>query len=224
MNIKCLVLYGSCARGDQNTSSDIDLFAIHDQDEYRMYINGNINIALYSEKKAFEIMESGNLFGLHIKEEGKLMFNDSIFNEMRASFKYKDSYSEEISVASTLGRFILKEQKIIKNSALLNKRLSWCVRTILIAKSAEMKEPVFSKFDISKKFSCLKVSESVISSLIDLKKVTTKDEKMVNLSTVFFEHFSPIDEYNNIPIDSNYFLRKTVSKLLSDKNCSVYNY
>ncbi|CFR30732.1 nucleotidyltransferase domain-containing protein [Yersinia frederiksenii] len=224
MNIKCLALYGSCARGDQDASSDIDFFSIHDQNEYRMYINGNFNIALYPERKAFEIMRDGNLFALHIKEESRPIFNQEMLNNLKDCFEYKDSYCEEISIASTLGRFILNEHNKIKNFALLNKRLSWCVRTILIARSAEIKEPVFSKDDISRKFSCLKVNESVIGSLIDLKKKHTKEKRSVNLARVFFEHFSPINEYKSIPIESNFFLRKTVSKLLSDNNNSDCNY
>ncbi|WP_447888294.1 anti-phage Hailong system nucleotidyltransferase HalB [Serratia fonticola] len=216
MNIKCLALYGSCARGDQDASSDIDFFAIHDQNEYRMYINGNFNMALYPEKKAFEIMNDGNLFALHIKEESKSIFNYELLNDLKDSFKYKDSYCEDISIASTLGRFIISEQKKIKNFALLNKRLSWCVRTILIAKSADMKEPVFSKGDISKKFSCLKVNGSVIDFLIELKKENTENKKAINFARVFLEHFAPINEYNNVPIENNFFLRKTVNKLLSD--------
>lgn len=150
MAILALALYGSSARGDNNELSDVDLFAITDDDEYRMLVDGKINMACYPLPLALERAKDGDLFILHICTEAKEIYAFSgEFQQLKTTYCYKETYSREIAHASDLAWFLVDTGSHFRNFTLLNKRIAWCVRTILIAKSAEIKTPCFAASDLS---------------------------------------------------------------------------
>ncbi|WP_366919240.1 nucleotidyltransferase domain-containing protein [Burkholderia seminalis] len=145
MSILALALYGSRARADQNPDSDVDLFAITSETDYKMIVRNNINIACYPRDLAHTRAENGDLYMLHIVREAKDLFDyTGELSKLRDKFKYKSNYELEIQLASDLAWFILDTEKTFRNYTLFNRRIAWCVRTILIALSAEARAPVFS--------------------------------------------------------------------------------
>ncbi|MDN7934976.1 nucleotidyltransferase domain-containing protein [Burkholderia metallica] len=145
MSILALALYGSRARADQNPDSDVDLFAITSETDYRMIVRNNINIACYPRDLAHTRAENGDLYMLHIVRESKDLFDyTGELSKLRDKFKFKPNYESEIQMASDLAWFILDAESIFRNYTLFNRRIAWCVRTILIALSAEARKPVFS--------------------------------------------------------------------------------
>ncbi|RAS15832.1 nucleotidyltransferase domain-containing protein [Paraburkholderia bryophila] len=145
MAILALALYGSRAREDQQPDSDVDLFAVTDDSEYRMVVQANINMACYPRDLAIQRAESGDLFVLHIALEAKPLFDLSgEIDAICASFNYKDNYAQEICLASDLAWFLFGHAESFRDYTFYNRRVAWCVRTILIAKSAEMRRPVFA--------------------------------------------------------------------------------
>lgn len=74
-----------------------------------------------------------------------MRFNPKIFDELKNEFQYKENYNIDIATAFYLANVILNEKDNISNWAVANKRISWCVRTILISISVENRKPVFSK-------------------------------------------------------------------------------
>jgi hypothetical protein len=145
MTITALVLYGSCARGDNDANSDVDLFALTTEDDYRMVIKSKINLAMYPKTVAFDMAKRGELFILHVVEEGKsLMDFSGDFQLLKDSFVYRKSYGIETSKAGSLGWGIAHFGRSVGNQALVNQRIAWCVRTILIGKAAESKVAIFS--------------------------------------------------------------------------------
>lgn len=145
MNISTLVLYGSCARGDNNSTSDVDLFALTTSDDYRMVVKSKINLAMYPKSLAIDMAKRGELFMLHIVEEGKPLIDlNGEFRSLRESFVYRKSYAHEISNAGGLGWAIRRFGSSVRNQALVNRRIAWCVRTVLIAKAAEEEKAIFS--------------------------------------------------------------------------------
>lgn len=145
MTILALALYGSRARGDNSEQSDVDLFAITDEHEYRMMVNGKINVACYPFPLALERAAEGDLFILHICSEAKELYQSfGELNELKSTFCYKENYFLEVSRASDLAWFLVESGSDFRNFTLLNKRIAWCVRTILIAKSAQTKDPCFA--------------------------------------------------------------------------------
>ncbi|KJV49916.1 hypothetical protein VH86_01780 [Pantoea sp. BL1] len=203
-NIKCLVLFGSHARGDHDLHSDIDLLGIDNSYDYGVTSIKTTNLSLYSEEKLTEMMAQGDLFALHLKEEGICIFNDEIFNVIKKSFKYKDDYSSEIYTSYLLAKKILEREAEIKDWAFANRRISWCIRTFLISLSAEKRTPFFSKKamstfanDISNK-TINKLSFEDQYFLIDAKAHSSKNEKILTLLSIFLHCFSEFDDENKI--------------------------
>lgn len=145
MSLETLIIYGSAAREDEDENSDVDLFGITSAAEYSMVVKQKINIAIQPMSQVINMALNGDLFLYHIIEEGKVLYdvNDN-FEVMREKFKFRDSYLNDVSNASDLGWVLLRIAKQAENFSLINKRIAWCVRTILIAKCAEMRVPVFS--------------------------------------------------------------------------------
>jgi len=146
MAILTLAIYGSRSRGDYTNSSDIDLFAITDEEYYKMVVDGKTNLACYPMGLAEQRAINGDLFILHICSEAKEIYGDGFYlMQLRNSFKYKKNYNHVKINAADLAWFLIDLSPKIRNTLLLNKRIAWCVRTILIASAAESRKSIFSK-------------------------------------------------------------------------------
>lgn len=207
MSINSLLLYGSHARSDNTESSDIDLFAISDEPNYQMIVQGKTNIACYPEMLAYERSQNGDLFILHICSEAKPIYDpENKLETLREKFKYKDNYKTEKTQASDLGWFLVDNWRQIKNYALINKRIAWCVRTILIASSAEQRTPIFSSAELS-----LFSKKNYTKILIDSKNSQARNPEIVDHLSNFLSEIGSkrpsnitskkIEEY------ANYFLK-----------------
>lgn len=162
MPILSLIVYGSRAREDHSIESDTDLFAITDDNRYEMIIQGNTNIACYPLPLAISRAEGGDLFFMHIVLESKIIYDPtSVFSKVKNSFVKKSSYSSEVKNASELGHALVAYSKHMQDHYLLNKRLAWCLRTILIARAAEMGTPTFSKEGLANIFNDKSVTELI---------------------------------------------------------------
>lgn len=165
MSMLSLSLYGSRARHDYSKSSDTDLFAITDDQRYQMLVNGKTNIACYPVDLAISRANGGDLFFLHIVTEAISLYDpQKYFEGVRGAFRYKKSYQSEVRNASELGYALLRNNELAEDFSLYNKRLVWCIRTILIARCAEEKQPKFSAEDLSHHF-----GEPCISRVISIK-------------------------------------------------------
>lgn len=185
MSITTLALYGSCARSDNNESSDIDIFAISNDSEYKMIVQSKMNIASYPERIAHERARSGDLFMLHICSEAKPIYDpENGLTKLKNNFKYKESYNLEISLASDLGWFLVDNWNTIKNYTLLNRRIAWCVRTILISKSAQQRAPVFSSTGLTELS-----GKNYTQKLIENKNSSIRTPSILELLAAFLSEF-----------------------------------
>ena len=149
MQLKALILFGSCARGDQQEDSDVDMLAIHDDKIYRIDEYGKLNFSLYSETTLSKMMSDGELFALHLATESKIIYeNDECASKLFKTFRYKNSYQSVIDEANILAWAIIKHYDCINKPELCNKRLVWCIRTICAAMAAEQKKNCFSASSI----------------------------------------------------------------------------
>ncbi|WP_158939780.1 nucleotidyltransferase domain-containing protein [Burkholderia sp. S171] len=145
MSILSLALYGSRARQDEVEGSDIDLFSISDDAQYRMIVHGNTNIASYPRQLAVERAEQGDLFMLHIVSESQTLYDPREYmNELKDAFNFRSNYDAEIKFASDIAWMLIDQSQVSNNFSFLNRRTAWCVRTILIAKAANKRFPIFS--------------------------------------------------------------------------------
>lgn len=150
MAIAASLLFGSLARNDHEVGSDTDLLMINLENETRHVSVGRLSLFVYPWRKLEQDARSGDLFTCHLVHEAKaLMDPDDYLAQLQRSFRFRPSYQEEIERASDLGWYLVLFGDDL-NSALLAKRVLWCVRTVLIARSAEQQAPVFAPQELAK--------------------------------------------------------------------------
>ena len=144
MPIAAVFLFGSLARADQTRGSDTDLLLVSDEAETRHVSAGHLSMFFYPWPQLLTEAQQGDLFVCHIVREAKALFDpEHRLVQLRNNFVLRTSYEREIAQATDLGWFLVRYGDEL-NSVLLVKRIIWCVRTILIARSAEAQAPVFS--------------------------------------------------------------------------------
>jgi predicted nucleotidyltransferase len=144
MKVAAILVFGSSARADQTEGSDTDLLIINDGDETRHMSVAHVSIFLYPWLRLKLDAQNGDLFACHLVREAKAIFDpDDYLSKLRETFRLKPDYGREISRAIDLGWFLVRFGSRL-NSALQAKRALWCIRTILIARSAERGAPVFA--------------------------------------------------------------------------------
>ncbi len=191
MSADCLILYGSCARGDQKPGSDVDMLAITNERRYRMIVKNNVNLACYPKKLIFGIARSGELFALHLVKEGVPIFDPmGIFDELKREFNLKSSYQKELSNAVDLGWYLVNFHRNIGNKTLINRRITWCVRTILIAEAASQGKFIFST-DSLVNFS----NNARVIDLISVKDSQSFSSKRINEFEAFLRSKAILPEW-----------------------------
>lgn len=144
MAIAASLLFGSLARTDHGEGSDTDLLMINLEDETRHVSVGHLSLFIYPWRRLEKDAQSGDLFTCHLVQEAKALVDpDDYLAQLRRSFRFRQSYQEEIERASDLGWYLVMFGHEL-NSSLLAKRVLWCVRTVLIARSVEQRAPVFA--------------------------------------------------------------------------------
>ncbi len=142
--VLAVLLFGSLARGERFEGSDVDLLFVQERGEMRHSTVDEISIYYYPWEELRDRASSGDLFACHLVFEAKAIVDPGWrLAELRAAFSFKESYGEEIGHAADLGWFLVRYAEVT-DPALVRKRMIWCVRTILIARSAEARSPVFS--------------------------------------------------------------------------------
>lgn len=153
MAIAATLLFGSLARADHSAGSDTDLLMINLEDQKRHVSVGSLSLFIYPWHQLEEDARSGDLFICHLVEEAKpLVDPDNYLPRLRRAFQFRPSYQDDIERASDLGWYLVRFGDML-NSALLAKRALWCIRTVLIARSAERRAPVFAPRQLAGKTS-----------------------------------------------------------------------
>lgn len=138
-------MYGSRARGDFHADSDVDLLgimpegALKGESEFR-----GVNIHLTPFKRLLAIAGKGDLFAGHIVHEGKPLYNSmETFERIRNAFKWKQNYNRERAIASLIIQYLTSLPMLSVRSDLI-KRLTWAIRTLIIASAAEERQVAYS--------------------------------------------------------------------------------
>lgn len=144
MPVVATLLFGSVARSDHVEASDTDLLMVNLDDETRHVSVGHASLFLYPWLRLKLDAQEGDLFACHLAYEAKAIIDpEGYLPKLKESFRFKSDYQSEIARATELGWFLARFGEGL-NSALQAKRILWCVRTILIARSAELRDPVFA--------------------------------------------------------------------------------
>jgi len=144
MSVTAILLFGSLARGDEAEGSDTDLLMINTDDETRHISRGRLSMFLYPWPRLRRDGKSGDLFVCHLVREAKVIFDPKDYlSRLKQVFRLRSSYASEVKQATDLGWFLVRFGGTL-NPDLQAKRTLWCIRTILIARSAELRDPVFA--------------------------------------------------------------------------------
>lgn len=150
MSISAVVLFGSRARGDAGPDSDVDVLLISTERKTRHTAMGNVSVYLYPWAALLRKAAAGDLFVCHIVREARPLHDpDDRLGVLRDAFRFKDSYADEIGQASDLAWYIVHNFRNMPG-AVATKRIAWCVRTILIARTAEQHCPVFAADELAR--------------------------------------------------------------------------
>lgn len=179
-----LILYGSAARGDNNEDSDIDLLIVTSESKISSVKFHGMEMQAYSETYLLSLARSGNLFAIHLAWEGRpCVDNINFFPRLKSNIKIKRSYAREIAHASALGFYLLDHSVTYSNNVLINKRIAWCARTIMIAKLVERGVIAFSPQELLKHY-----PETYSSRLVGLRRSASERRSRFRDLKSFLEH------------------------------------
>ena len=206
--IEALMLFGSAARGDTDENSDIDILAISSADlPFSRKVSG-IEIQFMNADKLIEMGQSGNLFALHLAREGQVIFDFSgHLSCLKSSAVPKKSYSKERSEAFDLAWF-LHDFGLQYESALVNKRIAWCVRTVTISLLVEKNEIIFSPSVLSERFPVHEVP-----FLIGLRRSDLQSHNRINRLKAFLVGFGAVRPDASSPKEFMEYFRETQNQV-----------
>jgi predicted nucleotidyltransferase len=162
-HIAAILLFGSRARRDEKRGSDTDLLLIVPDGEPRHVSWDNFSLFLYSWHKLLKDAADGDLFVCHLVQEAKPVFDPADkLRELKASFRLRANYTRLIGHAADFGWFLDRFGREL-NSGVVARRMMWCVRTLLIARSAELGRPTFAPKDLAS-FSTSSVASELLAA------------------------------------------------------------
>lgn len=191
MPVVATLLFGSLARADQSERSDTDLLMISLGDETHHVSIGHLSLFLYPWHTLENNARDGDLFVCHLVYEAKpLLDPDGYLLKLKEAFRFRSNYMTEIAHATDLGWYLVKYGDEL-NSFLQAKRTLWCLRTILIARSAERRAPVFAPHLLAKQ------TRSVAGRDLLTRRHNTRDDTEVRQSLrLFLEAETTFDPFN----------------------------
>ena len=206
-SVVAAALFGSRARGDHEENSDTDILLVTSGTKPKHILEGSFSLSFYSQDDLIEKARSGDLFVCHIVYEAKpLQDQNGFFDHLKQHFHFRNSYNQEIEYASDLGWFLFHHSKLFENYKITNKRIAWCVRTILIAHSAEKKDPIFAASRLAES-----VDSPTVRKLINNKDVDQLDKKLLKEFASFLEDYTASNDHLKMSVH-NYLTKFRASK------------
>lgn len=196
--MKALVIFGSTARNERSFDSDIDMLGVYDKEKITSISKESVSLFLYPETTLREKMVSGDLFALHLVEESIPIYGSELINDIYSDFKYKDSYIVEINTAIKVSTEILSIYDKPINHKSANKKIAWCLRTIIISISAQNRTPLFSKQKLSDYIKIKGFEPREIFTLINIKNMGKKlPTKITHRLSCLFNELSIYSDFHN---------------------------
>lgn len=141
----CVLLFGSLARGDGSSESDIDILVSSPKGRISSVKDGHAEVQYTPQDKLLEMARRGDLFAIHLAYEARIISDPSnFFQEFKSCLVIKKDYSQERRWAFSLLAYLIKRRVAHRGIQLRNKRIAWCVRTVLISLLIEEGRIIFS--------------------------------------------------------------------------------
>ena len=206
MPVVATLLFGSLARADESEGSDTDLLMVNLDNEPRHVSVGHLSLFLYPWHKLEHDARNGDLFVCHIVREAKPLFDpDGYLPKLKEAFRFRSDYVAEIARATDFGWYLVRFGEDL-NSNLQTKRALWCIRTILIARSAERHDPVFAPQLLAEQ------TRSVAGRNLLASRHSARDHAEVRqLLRLFLEEETRFDPFNELADRSAFIERFTAT-------------
>jgi nucleotidyltransferase-like protein len=132
------MLYGSRARGDAGTDSDVDLLVLSGKAR-EPYQDGLVSVTVYTPKQLRRMCEAGSLFALHLVMEGQILADPSgTLRETLETYRAPVSYDALIDEVTAAAKILdLDTAQIAKNPIGLTRLALYLVRTAAITRYIE---------------------------------------------------------------------------------------
>ncbi|WP_320738474.1 hypothetical protein [Enterobacter sp. 168J2] len=196
--MKALVIFGSTARNERSFDSDIDMLGVYDKEKILSVSKESVSLFLYPETTLREKMVSGDLFALHLVKESIPIYGSEIIKDIYSTFKYKESYTVEINTALKVSTEILSIYDKLRQHKSANKKIAWCLRTVIISISAQDRTPVFSKQKLSEYIKVTGFDSREILILINVKSISKKlPSRIINRISCLFNELYIYSDFHN---------------------------
>lgn len=138
-----VLLYGSCARGDARSHSDVDLLAVDDARKPRLQLPDRFSLTVYPPEHLRAMARRGSLFVLHLRQESRILVDrDSVIPALLHQWVAPDycRLREGMKAAATA---LAVASKIVPASR-LRRLVLFVLRSVLYAACAERGRPSFA--------------------------------------------------------------------------------
>ena len=146
MAILGVALFGSRAREDGGAESDTDLLALTTDRQPSHTARNGVVLSSFPYGLMLHRAGLGDLFVLHVNTEAAVLYQSAafpVFKTIKDTFRFKDDYFREIGLPSDVGWFLMRFGERLRSARLVNTQMAWVTRTILIARAAAQRQPIF---------------------------------------------------------------------------------
>lgn len=158
----CLYLFGSYSRGDFQENSDIDILQVV-KNHRPSYSKDEINFSVYTSSYLTKMAQKGNLFILHLINDGKTITDKlNLFEKLKSIFKPLENYSsyrDELTIASKL--LDVKKSDYKMQWKKLNSISTYFLRSYLYSKAYDNNKIIFSINELATYFDDLRISNAL---------------------------------------------------------------
>lgn len=147
-----LILFGSYARGDQSSKSDLDILQVTDLDlKSYSFVLGElkVNVSVYKPEVLEKRAKNGDSFVCHILNEGLVLRDDGFVNRLHSLWE-KPSKPDRKWLIATFHRLCVKSHVYYNNSSDFMRSLLYILRSFLYQEEAQRDKPTFSIKEIEK--------------------------------------------------------------------------
>jgi predicted nucleotidyltransferase len=150
-NKESLMIFGSAARGDMESHSDVDVLQVAKEKSYSYKVS-RLSISVYNKRSLLALARQGSLFILHLIREGIIVRDEGgVIKECLSAYKPPKSYGPyRAHLRDCLGLLAVSEKEYVAKWREFNSIAIFLFRTLLYISAAEAGRPRFAARDIAR--------------------------------------------------------------------------
>ena len=158
------------ARGDAAEGSDVDILVAAKGGRIGSRKFSGVEIQFTPKSELLSMAARGDLFAIHLAYEAHIISDPSgFFRHFKSELRIRRNYNSEAEKALALAAYLCKRGTKPSQRAIRDKRIAWCVRTVLISRMIDDGRIIFSPQALASHF-----EESYLPNLIALRRQSHK--------------------------------------------------